>query len=432
MRRRVVVTGLGAVSPLGLSVDESWASALAGRSGIGKIDIYDPSPLRTHIAGLVRPFDVRDYVTPAFDFAPANRRLRFALAATEMALSDAGVSTDRVDPSRIGISLGSNELHYDELGVGGSLSRVYDGERFDEGAWLPELLALESVPMEQLLQESHETVSLLSVQYGTLGPTASYLTACAAGAQAIGEAVRMVRRGAADVCITGGTDSMLTAFDVIGFTNLGALSRRNDEPERASRPFDVYRDGFVLGEGAAILVVESLEHALARGARIYAEIVGYGTGIENHHLTAMSPDAIGPVTAIRRALADARLAPEQIGYVNAHGTSTVENDAAETLAIKTVLGEHAKRIPVSSTKSMTGHLVAAAGAIEAVFSILALRDGVAPPTINYETPDPECDLDYVPNAAREISAEFVASNSFGFGGQNVTLVFGLPPGDSQG
>jgi 3-oxoacyl-[acyl-carrier-protein] synthase II len=430
--RRVVVTGLGAVSPLGLSVEASWEAASEGRSGIRTIDIYDPAPLRTHIAGLVDPFDVGDFVAPKFGFPASNRRLRFALAATEMALRDAGLSIEGGDPRRVGIALGSNELHYDECGVGDSLARVYDGRAFDEAAWLAELEAEESMPLEQLFQESHETVSYLSVQYGVLGPTSSYLTACAAGAQSIGEAVRMVRRGTVDVCLTGGTDSMLTAFDVIGFTNLGALSRRNDEPTRASRPFDVYRDGFVLGEGAAILVVESLEHALARGAKIYAEIVGYGTAIEKHHLTAMSPDAIGPVTAVRRALRDAGLEPGQIGYVNAHGTSTVENDAAETLAIKTVFGEHAYRVPVSSTKSMTGHLVAAAGAIEAAFSILALRDQTAPPTINYETPDPACDLDYVPNEARSIEADYVASNSFGFGGQNVTLIFGRPPDDSRG
>lgn len=427
MRRRVVVTGIGAVSPIGLSAEASWASALAGRSGVRTIDIYDPTPLRTHIAGLVPPFDVGDYIEPKFEFHPENRRLRFGLSAVAMALGDAGVSTDGTNLEHVGISLGSNELHYDENIIGRTLANVFDGERFDEARWIAELLAHETVPMRQLLQESHETVSYLSSQFGTLGPTASYLTACAASAQAIGEGVRMIRRGAADVCITGGTDSMLTPFDVFGFTNLGALSRRNDEPERASRPFDVYRDGFVLGEGAAILLLESLEHARARDARIYCEIVGYGTGIENHHLTAMSPNAIGPVTAIRRALEDAGLEPERIGYINAHGTSTVENDAAETLAIKTVLGQHAKRIPISSTKSMTGHLVAAAGAIEALFSVLTLRDQMAPPTINYETPDPECDLDYVPNLARSIEVEFVASNSFGFGGQNVTLIFGREP-----
>ncbi len=427
MRRRVVVTGLGAVSPIGLSAETSWTAALAGQSGVRTIDIYDPSPLRTHIAGLVAPFEVSDFIEPRHAFHPENRRLRFGLAAVEMALVDAGVAMDRIDLERVGISLGSNELHYDENVIGGTLANVYDGEQFDEARWIGELLAHETIPMRQLLQESHETVSYLSSQFETMGPTASYLTACAASAQAIGEGVRMIRRGAADVCITGGTDSMLTPFDVFGFTNLGALSRRNDEPERASRPFDVYRDGFVLGEGAAILMLESLEHARARGARIYAEVVGYGTGIENHHLTAMSPNAIGPVTAIRRALADADLEPDRIGYINAHGTSTVENDAAETLAIKTVLGEHAKRIPISSTKSMTGHLVAAAGAIEALFSVLTLRDQVAPPTINYETPDPECDLDYVPNVARPIEVDFVASNSFGFGGQNVTLIFGREP-----
>jgi 3-oxoacyl-[acyl-carrier-protein] synthase II len=277
--------------------------------------------------------------------------------------------------------------------------------------------------MEQFFQESHEIITLLSVQYDLRGPTSSFLTACAAGSQSLGEGYRLIKRGAVDVCLSGGVDSMLHPLDVVGFNNLGALSRRNDEPQKASRPFDVYRDGFVLGEGAGIFVLEELDHARARGARIYAEVVGVGVGMENYHLTAMSPDAIGPVTAIRRALADARLSPESIGYVNAHGTSTVENDIAETLAIKTVFGEYARRLPISSTKSMTGHLVAAAGAVEAVFTVLTLRDGVAHPTINYETPDPECDLDYVPNSAREIDAEFAASNSFGFGGQNVTLIF---------
>jgi 3-oxoacyl-[acyl-carrier-protein] synthase II len=282
---------------------------------------------------------------------------------------------------------------------------------------------MEAREMEQFFQESHEVVSLLSVQYDLRGPTSSFLTACAAGSQALGEGYRLIKRGAIDLCVSGGTDSMLHPLDVVGFNNLGALSRRNDEPQKASRPFDVYRDGFVLGEGAGILLLEELEHAKARGAKIYAEVVGFGVGMENYHLTAMSPDAAGPVTAIRRALADARLAPDAIGYVNAHGTSTVENDIAETLAIKTVFGEHARRTPISSTKSMTGHLVAAAGAVEAIFTVLTLRDRVAHPTINYETPDPECDLDYVPNAAREIDAEYAASNSFGFGGQNVTLIF---------
>jgi 3-oxoacyl-[acyl-carrier-protein] synthase II len=286
-----------------------------------------------------------------------------------------------------------------------------------------EVLRKEGRPLELFFQESHEIASLLAVQYELRGPAASFLTACAAGSQALGEGYRMIRRGAVDVCLSGGTDSMLHLFEVVGFNCLGALSRRNDEPSKASRPFDIYRDGFVLGEGAAILVLEEFEHARARGAKIYAEIVGFGVGMENYHLTAMSPDAIGPVTAIRRALADARLTPDAIGYVNAHGTSTVENDIAETLAIKTVFGEHARRLPISSTKSMTGHLVAAAGAVEAVFTVLTLRDHVAHPTINYETPDPECDLDYVPNTAREVVAEFAASNSFGFGGQNVTLIF---------
>jgi 3-oxoacyl-[acyl-carrier-protein] synthase II len=423
MTRRVVVTGLGTVCPVGLSVEQAWAAALAGESGIGGLTLYDASLLKTQIAGLVPDFDLASVVEPRFPVPALNRRLKFALAATEAALGDAGLALDRVDPSRVGLALGSNELHSSETHLGDALATVYDGEWFEESGWVRELLRKEGLEMEQFFQESHEVVSLLSVQYELLGPTSSFLTACAAGSQALGEGYRLIRRGAVDVCLSGGTDSMLHPLDVIGFNNLGALSRRNDEPQRASRPFDVYRDGFVLGEGAGILVLEELEHARARGAKIYAEVVGFGVGMENYHLTAMSPDAIGPVTAIRRALADARLEPEAIGYVNAHGTSTIENDIAETLAIKTVFGEHARRMPISSTKSMTGHLVAAAGAVEAIFTVLALRDGVVHPTVNYETPDPECDLDYVPNAAREVDAEYAASNSFGFGGQNVTLVF---------
>jgi 3-oxoacyl-[acyl-carrier-protein] synthase II len=423
MTRRVVITGLGTVCPVGLSVDAAWSSVREGRSGIGPLTLYDASLLKTQIAGLVPDFELSDFATPRFTVPAENRRLRFALAATEMAFTDAGLELDRLDPTRVGSALGSNELHYSETHMGRALARVFDGKRYDESGLVLELLRRENVEMEQFLQESHEVVSLVSVQYDLQGPTASFLTACAAGSQALGEGYRLIRRGAVDVCVSGGTDSMLESLDVVGFNNLGALSRRNDDPTRASRPFDVYRDGFVLGEGAGILMLEELDHAKARGARIYAEIVGFGVGMENYHLTAMSPDAIGPVTAIRRALADARLAPESLGYVNAHGTSTIENDIAETLALKTALGDHARRVPISSTKSMTGHLVAAAGAVEAIFTVLTLRDGVAHPTINYETPDPECDLDYVPNVAREVDAEYAASNSFGFGGQNVTLIF---------
>jgi 3-oxoacyl-[acyl-carrier-protein] synthase II len=423
MSRRVVVTGIGAVCPIGTTAAEAWKAAVAGRSGVVPLTLYDASPLKTQIAGLVPDFDLATLVTPKFVVPPLNRRLKFALAATEMAIRDSGLELDRLDTSRVGLAVGSNELHSRVKHTGDALATVYDGERFEESGWVLELLRKEELTMEQFFQESHEIVGLLALQYEIRGPVASFLTACAAGSQSLGEGYRSIKRGTVDVSLSGGTDSMLHPLDVVGFNNLGALSRRNDEPQKASRPFDVYRDGFVLGEGAGIFVLEELEHARARGAEVYAEVVGFGVGMENYHLTAMSPDAIGPVTAIRRALADARLAPEAIGYINAHGTSTVENDIAETLAIKTVFGDHARGLPISSTKSMTGHLVAAAGAVEAVFTVLSLRDRVVHPTINYETPDPECDLDYVPNEAREFDAEFAASNSFGFGGQNVTLVF---------
>jgi len=417
---------MGTVSPIGLDVESSWRAAVAGTSGIGPITLYDASLLKTQIAGLVDDFDLATILEPRFEVPGENRRLRFALAATKSAIDDSGDVLAHTDQSRVGLALGSNELHSTVQHMGDALSRVYDGTWYDESGWVRELVARETPAMAQLFQESHEISALVAIQFGVRGPNASFLTACATGAQAIGEGYRSIKRGAVDVSIAGGTDSMLRSLDVFGFNNLGALSRCNDEPQKASRPFDVYRDGFVLGEGAGILILEELEHARARGARIYAELVGFGVGMENYHLTAMSPDAAGAVTAIRRALADARLEPQAIGYINAHGTSTVENDIAETLAIKTELGEHARSVPISSTKSMTGHLVAAAGALEAIFTVLTLRDSVAHPTINYETPDPQCDLDYVPNVAREIDVEYAASNSFGFGGQNVTLIFRRP------
>ena len=421
MRRRVVVTGIGAVTPLGLTAEASWRAAVEGRSGIRRIDFFDASPLKTQIAGIVDPFDLADYVRPRVEVPADNRRVRFALAAAEMAVKDSGLDLAGVDPRRLAVSLGANESHSQPEDMGAVFTAAFDGERFDESAIGVGTEEYEGAN-RLLFQESQYQPALLSIQYGARGPAASFLTACAAGTQALGEGLRMIRRGAADVCLSGGVDSMFSPIKIVGFGSLGALSRRNDEPERASRPFDLDRDGFVLGEGAGVLVLEELERARARGARIYAEVVGYGVGLEIYHLTAMSPDALGPTTAMRRALADAAIGPERLGYVNAHGTSTVENDVAETRAITNALGEHAARVPVSSTKSMTGHLVAAAGAVEAMFTIFALRDRVAPPTINYETPDPDCDLDYVPNEAREIEAEYAASNSFGFGGQNVTLV----------
>lgn len=423
MTRRVVVTGIGAVSPLGLTAEASWQGALAGRSGIREIDFYDASPLKTRIAGIVDPFELTDYVTPVLPIPADNRRARFALATTEMAVRDSGLDLAAEDSTRVAISIGSNESHTQPEDMGYSFTRAYDGTAYDEGE-IARLMELHEGPNTLIFQESQYVPSLLSVQYGVQGPTASFLTACATGTQALGEGMRIIRRGDADVCLSGGVDSMFSPIKIVGFGSLGAISRANDNPAGASRPFDALREGFVLGEGAGVLVLEELEHAQARGARIYAEIAGYGVGLEIFHLTAMSPDASGPTTAIQRALADAGLGASAIGYINAHGTGTVENDSAETRAIRNAFGEQAPRIPISSTKSMTGHLVAGAGALEAIFSVLALRDQMAPPTINLETPDPECDLDYVPLTARPISAEYAMSNSFGFGGQNVSIVVG--------
>lgn len=428
MKRRVVVTGIGMVTPLGGSVAETWDGMLAGRSGVKTIDFFDPTGLKTRMAGVASPGRITPRLPIPVPIPDNQRRIRFALESSRQAFFDAGLDAWEGDRERLGVSFAANESHYYPDVFGPIYAAAFADNRYDDARLMEAILATVQAD-EFLYQEAHHTVGLLSQQYGACGPVLSCLTACAAATQAIGEGLRMVERGEADICLAGGADSMFSPMKIIGFSLLGALSQRNDEPERASRPFDMTRDGFVLGEGGGTLVLEDVDHARARGARIYAELIGYGCYQEAHHLTGTSPEATGPTEAILRAMADGEIGPDAVGYINAHGTSTIENDAVETRAVKRAFGERAYRVPISSTKSMIGHLVAGSGAVEAIVTILALRDQIAPPTINLVTPDPDCDLDYVPNQARSIEADVALSNSFGFGGQNATLAFRRPKED---
>lgn len=409
-RPRVVITGMGAMTPLGHSVHESWESLLNGRSGIDFITQFTPRGLPTHIAGEVKAFDPRRYM----DFKEARRMSRasqLAVAAARMALEDAGLPDPLPDPERVGVLVGT--------GMGGF-------ERADEN-----LVALRSKGFARVSpfavtgslpnMPSHH-VSLLA---GTLGPISTVVAACATGTQAVGEATELIRRGAATLVICGGVEGLIHESAVAGFAAMRALSTAfNDDPARASRPFDKNRDGFVLSEGAGILVLERLDLALARGARIYAEVLGHASSSDAFHVAAPDPYAAGATRAMRWALEDANVAPGSVDYINAHGTSTPVNDAAETYAIKRLFGEDAYHIPVSSSKAVLGHAMGGTGAIEAIFCACALDAGMIPPTWNYETPDPDCDLDYVPNAPRPADLRVTLSNSFGLGGQNACLVLG--------
>jgi 3-oxoacyl-[acyl-carrier-protein] synthase II len=414
--QRVVVTGLGALTPVGNTTEEFWASLTQGRSGIGPITKFDAQTKTasgeyqfvTRIAGEVRNFDPLKYVDKK-DARRLDPYLQYAIACSVMAMGDSGLDTGRVDATRFGVLIGS--------GIGG-ITTLLDSHKvmLEKG---PDRVSPFFVPMLIINMAS----GLVSMRFGAKGPNSAVVTACATGNHAIGDAFRLIQRGTADVMIAGGAEAIIVPLTIAGFCSMKAMSTRNDEPEKASRPFDADRDGFVCGEGGGILVLESLEHAVRRDARIYAEIVGYGMTGDAHHMTAPDPEGDGAARAMAEALRDAGIAPGDIGYVNAHGTSTPYNDKFETLAIKRVFGEHAGRVAVSSTKSMTGHLLGAAGGIEAIASVLALHHGLLPPTINYETPDPECDLDYIPNQARKQDVELALSNAFGFGGTNATLVF---------
>ncbi len=407
--RRVVVTGLGAVTPLGIGVAPTWEAVLAGRSGVGPITKFDPSQFATTFAAEVKGFQAEDYV----DKKEAKRMdsfIHYAMASAQFAMTDSGLKIDDGNAARVGVFMGS--------GLGG-LSTL---ERYHQ-AYLEEGVRKIS-PFFIVMLISNLAPGHIAIKYGAKGPNITTTTACAASSHAIGEGALAIRRGICDAVIAGGAEATITPMGLGGFCAMKALSTRNDDPTRASRPFDKDRDGFVMGEGSAFIVLEELECAKKRGATIYAELCGYGASGDAYHVTAPSPNGEGAARCMQAALDDARVNAADVDYINAHGTSTPYNDQFETMAIKSVFGDHARKMMVSSTKSMTGHLLGAAGAVESVFSVLALRDGVIPPTINYTTPDPECDLDYVPNTARRAAVRYALSNSFGFGGTNSCLLFG--------
>lgn len=407
-RRRVVVTGLGLVTPLGTGVEKNWHALVAGRSGIGPVSRFDVSDFPTRIAGEVRDFVPENFIDKK-DVKKMDPFIQYAVGAAKMAMDEAKlpISTDNED--MVGVIVG--------VGIGGLTSieeyhKLFLETRLKKVSpfFIPKLIA-------------NLAPGQISIRYGAKGINYTPTSACSSGAHAIGEAFRLIRMGEQDAVIAGGAEAALTPLGLGGFIALKAVSSRNDEPEKASRPFDRQRDGFVMSDGAGILILEEMEQAKRRGAKIYAEIIGYGANSDAYHMTAPSPEGEGAVRCIRMALRSAGISPLEVDYINAHGTSTPYNDATETHAIKRVFGEHAARLAISSTKSMTGHMLGAAGGVEGVYSVLTLAHGVLPPTINYEEPDPECDLDYVPNVARLAPIQVAISNSFGFGGTNACLVF---------
>ncbi|MFM9960522.1 MAG: beta-ketoacyl-ACP synthase II [Planctomycetaceae bacterium] len=422
MKRRVVVTGMGCITPIGNTVGEMWSSLKECKSGVGPITHFDASEFPTKFASQVKNFRLGDYVPNPDQYEHCGRNIKFAIGAATDAMRDSGLEERDIAPTRFGVYLGSGEGQQDFPKFMGmiALSKLSDGgldvEKFTK-------LSLELLIGEkERQQEPNMTAGHLAGLFNAQGPNLNCLTACAASSQALGEATELIRRGDADIMLSGGSHSMIHQFGVTGFNLLTALSTRNDDPTRASRPFDRERDGFVLGEGAGILVLEELEHAKKRRAKIYGEVVGYGSSADSYRITDIHPEGRGAAACIKMAMNDAQVNPDDIDYINAHGTSTSVNDRTETMAIKRALGDVAFKTPVSSTKSMMGHLIAAAGAVEAMTCLLAIRDDVLPPTTNYENPDPDCDLDYIPNQPREGQAKVALSNSFGFGGQNVSLI----------
>lgn len=408
MKRRVVVTGLGLVTACGNDVGSTWASLMKGESGSDYIKKFDTEDFNVKFACEVKGFDELDYVEKK-EARRMGAFTHFAIATSDEAVKDSGLVIDDSNSEMVGTYISSG------IGDFWAIEREHDKLlKSGPGRVSPFFIVSAIVNLAS---------GNVSIRHGAKGPNSATATACAAGAHAIGDSFRIIERGDADVMICGGAESAITPMSVAGFASMRALSTRNDDPKTASRPFDLDRDGFVIGEGAGLLILEELEHAKARGAKIYAEIVGYGMSSDAFHVTMPDETGSGAIRVMQKAIKDAGITPDEIGYINAHGTSTQYNDKFETLAIKKVFGERAKSIPVSSTKSMTGHALGAAGGIEAVFSVKALKENMLPPTINYKTPDPDCDLDYIPNEAREAKVDFVLSNSFGFGGTNACLIF---------
>lgn len=412
--RRVVVTGMGTRTAFGSSVEGLWSDLLGGKSSISHIERIDVSDIATTIASEVKDFDITDFMSTR-DARRLDRSSQFFWVATKSALEDAGISYEEDDPEALrtgvlaGTGIGGIETMEEQIGV-----------LLDRGPSRVSPYGIAKII-------SNMAGGVVSIDFHLYGPNSTTVTACAASANAIGDAAAVISRGAADVMVAGGGEASITRFGLSGFSSARAMSRNNEDPEGASRPFDLTRDGFIMGEGAAILIMEELEHAVERNAHIYGELLGYGMSADGYHITLPRPGGAGAARSMTAALQDAGMAPEELGYINAHGTSTQANDKTETDAIKTAFGDTAYTIPISSTKSMTGHLLGAAGALESIACLLAIRDGRLPPTINYTTPDPECDLDYVPNVARDVEITTAMTNSFGFGGHNVSLIFGPPP-----
>lgn len=407
-RRRVVVTGMGPVTPVGTGHEAYWKALLDGVSGAGPITHFDTSEYTTRIAAEVKDFDPEQYMERK-EAKRMDRFVQYAVAAARLAIEDSGLDLGSTDLDRVGVLIGS--------GIGGT------GTWEDQHRTLMERGPGRVSPFFVPMLISDMASGQVSIIYGLKGPNLAVTTACATATHAIGEATEIIRRGAADVMVVGGSEAAITPMAVAGFCSMKAMTTRNDDPEHASRPFDLNRDGFLMGEGAGILLVESLEHALARGATIYGEVIGYGMSGDAYHITAPAPEGEGAARSMAAALSNAGLKPEQIDYINAHGTSTDANDKLETAAVKTVFGDYAYKVAISSTKSMTGHLLGAGGGVEGIACLCAIRDGIIPPTTNYETPDPECDLDYTPNKSRTMPVRVAMSNSFGFGGHNATLIF---------
>jgi 3-oxoacyl-[acyl-carrier-protein] synthase II len=407
-QRRVVVTGLGVVSPLGTGVEKNWQALMAGRSGIRSITRFSTEGFAVRIAGEVPDFRAEDYIEPK-EIKKMDLFMQYAVGAASMAMEDSGIKIEGEFAENVGVIIGVGLCGLDTIETTHKVM-LEGGPRKISPFFIPKVI-------------SNLAAGHIAIRHGAKGVNWTPTSACASGTHAIGEAFHLIRRGTQDAVIAGGAEAVITPLAVGGFASMKALSTRNEEPERASRPFDKARDGFVIGEGAGVLIIEEREHALKRGAKIHAELIGYAANGDAYHMTAPAPEGEGAARCMRLALKDAGLMPQDVDYINAHGTSTEYNDANETTAIRNVFGERAAKLAVSSTKSMTGHLLGAAGAIEGIYSVLALKHGILPPTINYETPDPVCDLDYVPNTARKAEIDVALSNSFGFGGTNACIIF---------